>query len=273
MSLTTEMSSHARARTKPEPTDASAPPEDETTLERLGRALGAALSPAVALASRLRGARVFHPDGVVYRGRVEPLESPELSSLGQRLEGRVLVRFSGALLRRGEELPDALGLALRFFDAGHGADDRPRARDQDLLFATLRNVVTAPFASVTTDQHDYLRNTYWAAAPFEVDGVGRVMLRVTPMAAPRSRLGTREEKLERAVESGRVRLRLDARRPFSTSYVPIAILVVERRAIVDQRTLGFSPFQTGRGFVPRGFVHALRRAVYPASQRARLAAG
>jgi hypothetical protein len=35
---------------------------------------------------------------------------------------------------------------------------------------------------------------------------------------------------------------------------------------VDQDLLRFSPFRAGRGIVPRGFVHALRRGAYTASR-------
>ncbi|MEO8183439.1 MAG: hypothetical protein ABI895_31785 [Deltaproteobacteria bacterium] len=38
---------------------------------------------------------------------------------------------------------------------------------------------------------------------------------------------------------------------------------------LDQEALRFDPFRAGRGVTPVGFVHALRRATYLASQRAR----
>ncbi len=40
-------------------------------------------------------------------------------------------------------------------------------------------------------------------------------------------------------------------------------------AKVDQAALHFSAFNDGKGIVPRGFVHAIRLAVYPASQEGR----
>lgn len=242
-----------------------------TVLERVGHAMGEIAAPIAALVSRARHARAFHPDGMMCAGYVEALESSEFRGLGARLSGHVIARFSGALLRRSErgiEAPDALGIALRFRRRATieaEADDD----DQDLLFASLRSIFTAPFATLATNQHDYLRNAYWAAAPFEVAGMGRMMLRLSPMAAPRTSRGTREEKLFIAVESGRVRFRLEARRPFGTTYVPVAIIHIDSIVSLNQDALAFSPFRAGRGLHARGLVHALRRAVYPTSQRAR----
>lgn len=236
--------------------------------ERAGHAVGRLASPIFAIVSAMRGARAFHPDGMTCAGYVEALESSDFRGLGARLSGHVIVRFSGALFRRGAEAMDALGIAVRFrrrptLEAL--ADDD----DQDILFATLRSIFIAPLAPLATNQHDYLANTYFAAAPFEVPGAGRMVLRLTPMAAPRTKRGTREEKLLMAVESGRVRLRLEARRPFTPTYVPIAILHIDAVAPLDETALAFSPFRAGRGLHPRGFVHAIRRAVYPLSVAAR----
>jgi hypothetical protein len=242
--------------------------ERPTLGERAGHIVGRLASPLFAAVSAMRGARAFHPDGMTCAGYVEALESRDFRGLGARLSGHVIVRFSGALLRRGMEAPDALGIAVRFRRRPAievEADDD----DQDILFATLRSIFTAPLATLATNQHDFLANTYFAAAPFEVAGMGRLLLRLTPMAAPRTRRGSREEKLFIAVESGRVRLRLEARRPFTATYVPVAILHIDAVAPLDQEALAFSPFRAGRGIHPRGFVHAMRRAVYPASVAAR----
>jgi hypothetical protein len=242
-----------------------------TLAERAGDVIGTIVAPIFAAVSRARHARAFHPDGVTCSGYAEALDRPEFRGLGARLSGHVLVRFSGAVKRRSrEEGRDALGLAIRFRRSAK-VEVEPDIDDQDILFATLRSLFTAPVAKLVTDQHDYLANAYWAAAPFEVFGVGRVMLRVSPMGVPHAGGHTRDERLLRGIEAGRVRLCLEARRPFTTIYSPIAILHIDAPADVDQEALAFSPFRTGRGFVPRGFIHALRRAVYPASQRARAA--
>jgi hypothetical protein len=49
-------------------------------------------------------------------------------------------------------------------------------------------------------------------------------------------------------------------------YAAVARLALLSVEDVEQDHLRFSPFRTGRGVVPRGFVHALRRGAYAASQ-------
>ena len=64
-------------------------------------------------------------------------------------------------------------------------------------------------------------------------------------------------------------LTLAVRRRWRWGWVPVARIELRERADVNQEALAFSPFRDGRGIVPRGLVHALRRRVYPSSQRAR----
>jgi hypothetical protein len=51
--------------------------------------------------------------------------------------------------------------------------------------------------------------------------------------------------------------------------MPMAIVRLTERAHVDQAELRFSPFRADRGIEPVGFVHAIRRGAYAASQHAR----
>ena len=212
---------------------------------------------------------MFHPDGQAFVARVDAIEADGVfANLGRRLAGGALARFSGALWRHGYEHLDVLGVALRFRD-----DDPEIARtlrgDQDLLFATIRSPFTMPFAPLTTNAHDYLDNRYWAVSPFDVQGVGRAKFRlslVTP-AVPSSL--PREERLESTVASDLAVWRIEARRTFSFPWLPVATLTLKRVAKIDQEALRFSPFHSGRGIVPRGLVHAIRKAAYDASQDAR----
>src|SRR5215210_1279406 len=95
--------------------------------------VAAAIGGGFGALSRLRGARIFHPDGVGYAGALRITRPqtgyPGVPLLQRRGEHRALIRFSrGAGLP--EPLPDVLGLALRILDV-HG-----RGRHQDFLLVT-----------------------------------------------------------------------------------------------------------------------------------------
>jgi hypothetical protein len=140
--------------------------------------------------------------------------------------------------------------------------------DQDLLFATIRSPLTMVFAPFTTDASDFAGNRYWAVSPFATLELGRVELRLTPVDPKRTK-GTRIERLREAVRSGHAIWELQARRTLTRPWHPVADLIVEREAAVDQAALRFDPFRDGAGIEPVGLVHAIRRATYAASQDAR----
>lgn len=241
----------------------------DTERERAGERFGRLLAPFVSMVSVARHARTFHPDGLVFAGRVTPISvDHRLAVMGQRLAGSALARFSAALWRGGFEHLDVLGVALRL--RGEDITDaKARAGDQDLLFATIRSPLTMAIAPLTTNAHDFARNRYWAVSPFDVAPIGRVKFRLSPERQVARSFASREEKLLSAVESGRSAWRIEVRRAFSLGWTAVARLELERVANVDQETLRFSPFHCGRHIVPRGFVHAIRRPVYEAGQRAR----
>jgi hypothetical protein len=225
-------------------------------MEGLGSVVGLALAPVTGGISALRHARMFHPEGAVYRAEVSPSEDTRYHALAERLSGPALARLSTAWWRGGRELPDALGCALRFGD------------DQDLLLATIRRPWTTPFAPLTTHVHDFLLNDYYGVAPFAVDGVGRARVR---LVGPRlsSHGADRAERLANAVESGIAVFLLELLPRWRHGWQPLVEVRLLAPLAVDQEALRFSPFRDGRGLHPRGFVHALRRATYAASQRAR----
>lgn len=233
----------------------------------VGVALGWAAAPVFALTSRARGARTFHARGIVFTGEVTPVDGAP-TALGEALRGPALLRFSNALWKSGWEHLDVLGLAVRFRRAAE-ASVEPAAGDQDLLFATIRRPWTMPFAPFTTRAHDFLANRYFAVSPFDAPGLGRCYLRLRPLHAGRSRGADRAARLRDAVARGEVRLQLEARRSLRLRWVPVAVVHVREPADVDQEALAFWPFRAGRGVVPRGLVHGLRRGVYALSQRAR----
>jgi hypothetical protein len=238
--------------------------------EATGEAIGRWWAPAVATISRVRRARMFHPSGHTFVGRCEPVaESPFYAELGDRLEGRVLARCSSALWRT--ELPwlDVLGIGLRI-RAGEGPalDHEAMRGDQDLLFATIRSPLTMFASPFTTNASDVIGNEYWAVSPFFAEPVGRIKLRLRPVAAVRSR-GSRAARLRAAVDAGRAAWWLEARRTLTLGWHPVACITLEREAAIDQAALRFDPFRTGLGIAPVGLVHAIRRATYGASQHAR----
>jgi hypothetical protein len=250
--------------------------------ELVGWVGGWLLAPAAAAGSAIRRARLFHPTGVVYRARVEPLAlEGALGAAAARLGGEAIVRLSSALWHRENGLPDALGFALRI-QGPRPLGAEPQPGDQDILFATIRRPYTTLLAPLTTNPHSFLRNDYYGVSPFDVEGLGRVSLRVvSPRAAADAAQAaagghrlSRGEELRRAVGDGSATFHLEVRRRrLGSIWKPVASIHLLEPAFLDQVALRFSPFQGGRGVMPRGFVHALRRGVYWASQRARPAQG
>jgi len=242
----------------------------DTAAAQAGVALGWTIAPWFALVSWLRRSRTFHPRGTVFHAWVarHAEVSPALSELADRLTGRALVRFSGALWKRAESLPDVLGCALRL-RRDDSDDPVPESGDQDLLFATIRRPWTMPFAPFTTDVRDYLTNDYFAVSPFDAGLANPVYLKLHPSGTVRERSGRREERLTRAVGRHDAVLELCAsERPFGP-WAPVVTLVLQRTALIDGEALRFRPYRSGRGLEPRGFVHSLRVGVYASSQRAR----
>lgn len=232
-----------------------------------GRLVGAAAAPPVGAISAVRHARMFHPRGSVFSGRLDPIAGRH-HDVARRLAGRALVRMSGALSKREAQRFEVLGVAVRISSAPiHFAE--PRDGDQDLLFATIVSPLTMPLAPFTTRSGDFFANCYYGVAPFFVEGIGRVKLRLSPVFAPPHARGARADALARAVDEGRAAFVLEVRRTLRTTWIPIATLVLDAPSDVDQEALRFDPFRDGRGISPVGLVHAMRKATYAASQSAR----
>ncbi len=240
--------------------------------EAAGAIAGMLVAPVVGAVSWLRGARMFHPDGVTFRGRVDrhPACPADFIALAERLCGPALARFSAALWRRGFEHLDVLGVALRFLP---DVRDESAEGAQDLLFATIRSPFTLASAPLTTDAGDYFANRYWAVSPFDVGHERHAKFRLVSTTRP-APYGGRERSLRSAVARGEAIWQLHVRHVFARRYVPLATLTLEVETPTDQSKLRFSPFNCARGVVPRGFVHAMRHAPYAASQAGRaIAAG
>jgi hypothetical protein len=228
--------------------------------EAIGRLIGGALAPLAALGSLARRARLFHPDGVLYRADVEPIAD---DTVARALAGSALVRLSGALWRwpRGAKLPDILGIAVRFHPEN--------SRAQDLLFATFRTSLELPLALFTTNVRDFLANTYGTVLPSRAPELGLVDFRLVP--EPIAGDGAdRRDRLERAVRAGRAVFVLQVReRRARARYRGIALLRLREQLEGGGEELRFDPFHAGAGIEPAGFLQAIRALTYPASQMAR----
>lgn len=238
----------------------------------MGVAMGALMSPVLFPLFFARGVRFFHSTGVVHSARALPpagVLAGVPANLAARLAGPVLVRFSGGLFS-GEDKADSLGLGIRFH-----RQPRPSARfhpgDQDLFFVTLRSFSGRKLRSrlAATHLHDYLDNTYWAVAPYEVEGLGRVSLRITPSGAGAPGQD-RVERLRNAVETGEAALLLEAALFGTDAYFPLANIRLGRQVSPEiEAAMGLKPGSSGRGLRPYGFLQGVRVVPYAASQFAR----
>lgn len=231
--------------------------------EYVGWAAGMALSPLVAVASWLREGRVAHPAGIVCAADVVPIAGGELAPFASRFSGGAIVRFSGGFWKR-ITAPEPLGCAIRFRGLRPLVAD-PSPGDQDLITATS-----------SLYRHDFMRRPYYAIGNFDADQLHNIALRLLPVDTSPHPGETRRERLLNAIDSGQATLRLELRprRDRHAPWQPLAELHVTGLLLLDQTALGFSPWRTGLGLIPRGALQAARAIVYPAGQAARrLAAG
>jgi hypothetical protein len=237
---------------------------------KLGLATGWLVAPLFALTSFARRARTFHPCGAVFHASATPHGAVPvtLQPLAERLAGPALVRFSAALWKNAQRIPDVLGCAIRLRNQ---ADDsaQPADHDQDLLFATIRRPWTMPFAPLTTDVRDYLSNDYFAVSPFLALDASLKYFRLHPVHPATDHDSDRDVRIAREVEHGGAVLELACSDSPFGPWTELLSVTLRRPAQIDGQALRFSPFRTGRGLRPYGFVHALRAGVYTLSQRAR----
>ena len=145
------------------------------------------------------------------------------------------------------------------------AEAAPECSDQDMLFATFRNIPAMAVAMLTTHRFNFLRNDYYAVLPFDTPGLGRTKWRLVGSHVKVAG-GDRYEKLARAASEGAATCRLEVRKAsFGATFEQVAEIRLREKVDVDQNALLFNPYRTGRGIMPRGFFQATRLAVYPAS--------
>lgn len=216
--------------------------------------LTALTEAAFRTASRLRGARAFHPRGVAFaatwhageRGSL-PIGSP-LAQSGHR----AVVRLSRGV-GLPDTVPDILGLAVKVLDV-HGP-----GREQDLLLASVGQ---GPMAHrVLRPTRGFVGTTFSSVLPYEVGDERTAVLAEVhgPGGWPFSRLAAAEgAPLEAA-------LFLGSGGQFGR------VVLGERLDDAVAADLRFDPWHTGPGLRPVGLVNRLRRPSYGASQSGRSA--
>lgn len=216
---------------------------------------GAASAVAFGVASAVRRARAFHPDGVAFHATVDIDGGGGLPS-GHHV---AVVRFSrGAGLP--EPLPDILGLALRLVDV-HGP-----AQHQDLLFVTSGSLPFARHALVPARSFGHAR---WSTIlPYEIDRQRRVVFGARPLT-PALGDARRLDDLRRVVAGGGVRFALDLAE-VTGRWDGIGVLDIgEELEAATGDGLRFNPANTGPRSQPVGVLQTVRRLAYRGSQEGR----
>lgn len=214
--------------------------------------------------SKVRGARIFHPEGVAYTGalrvRAGHPEYRGVALLEAPGEYPAIFRFSrGAGLP--QPLPDVLGVAVRLPDVyGDG-------RHQDFLLATgagppgLRHLLLPGVGG-------FFAQAFSSILLYRVGGQVRVVGALPTGRRPPGGGGALPQ-LVQAARTGDLRFQLALASP-AGRWAPIGDLEVGRRLPdSESEQLAFTPWNTGGGIRPSGPFMGLRRAAYRSSQRAR----
>jgi hypothetical protein len=235
------------------------------------RVVDAVTSSAMQVGSTVRQARLFHPDGIAVRASItiRPPEAgdSESASLGVPLldspatyDG--VLRFSrGASLP--EPLPDVLGLAVRISDA-HGPGN-----DQDLLLASSSELPLGRQLLIPT--HTFRRAALSSVLPYRLGSAGPFWFGALVVdrhdTAP-----VRLSQLRAAIAAGELGLTLRYARRFGGWRSFADIRVGEPLTAEESTALTFNVDEnTGGGIAPAGWLQALRRHAYAASQAGRSA--
>jgi hypothetical protein len=214
--------------------------------------------------SRLRGARIFHPDGVGYAGMLR-ITQPQRSYAGVPLLERpgvhpALFRFSrGAGLP--EPLPDVLGLAVRLPDV-HGP-----GRHQDFL---LVSSVDLPLLHhlLLPGLGGFLGQSFSSVLLYRIADRIRLVGAQPVSPARRDAVGALPKLVATAKREG-LRFRL-AMAPLTGRWEAVGELAVDERLPDEEaERLAFTPWNSGGGIRPVGPLMGIRRDAYRASQRSR----
>ena len=216
---------------------------------------GAASAALFGLASFLRRARVFHPDGVAFDATFEAGGSGVLPAGAHD----AVVRFSrGAGLP--EAMPDILGLALRLLDV-HGP-----ALHQDLLLVTSGSRPGLRHALLPARTVGHER---WSTLlPYEVGG-RRVVFGARPLSPALDGARHLEDLRQLAGGGDPLRFALEMAEPGGPWDGIGTVTVGEERPEEEGERLRFNPANTGGGIQPVGLLQTIRRRAYRGSQKGR----
>lgn len=235
---------------------------DRTARRLLPGPLRAATSGLFRALSSARDARIFHPRGLTFRGRLSVttgVAGSELLRPGRHDD--VYVRLS-----RGfglpEPLPDILGVAIKVPDAyGPG-------QDQDFLLASSPDVGALHRLLVPTIGYGSL--PYSSATTYEV-GDRRLLFGALVATSDAGRGPNRLGEAVRRVAAGDLTLHL-AVATDGAPWEPIAeVELVDVLPAAKDEHLRFDPWNSGGGITPVGILNRLRAAAYPGSQQGRAA--
>ncbi|MFA9446853.1 hypothetical protein [Egicoccus sp. AB-alg6-2] len=213
------------------------------------------LTTAFRLGARLRGARAFHPHGVVLDAVWRPSDAGREILVGAPLLERdrpALVRFShGIGLPAGA--PDLLGVALKVPDV-HGD-----GRDQDLLFtSTGRGRIGR---RLLRPSRMLSGGVFSTLLPYDIAGAGRHPLVAVASATPTVSY--------HEVSEGAAPPRFEVRVGGAGETLLGTVDVEGNARPGDDGTLAFDPWHTGPNLRPAGWINRLRRPTYGASRAGR----
>jgi hypothetical protein len=202
---------------------------------------------------------------------IVPIDGAEPEhSIGARLAGPALVRFSGAIRSEGTSDKDILGIALRL-RRRRDQDSAPEVGDQDLLLGTFESFASVVFGNdkARVNAGDYLANDYDSVSPWRVGGIGVVRLRT--LARPPSLGDNRLARLKAAIDTGNAELLLGYHSNDGQTgpVTPIAMVKLTSVSPLPPQQLRASLLRHGRHITAVGFRNGIRRIVYPVSQLAR----
>lgn len=221
--------------------------------ETVGKILGIPLGVLTFGVSFLRNARTFHPTGILAHCTVKTFDHSPV-----RFHPYALARFTGAIWKHNQKLPDVLGISFRFSEKPV-TTTTPLKSDQDLLFASFRLPVQTPIAPFMTKYHKFFLNTFYAISPFQTENdYGKFSLTIREKISEGSRMDNMRLNIK---EHATLLLRFNGE--------GVAEITLEEEKYLDQEELRFNPYRNGLGIYPRGLVHSLRIFVYPMSQSGR----